>query len=113
MRTELLNGALPDRVVTTAMQKGTSTILDLSFITFQTYLPSEPSARVDGLTTIETPLRAARNFQEALSTLRNWRQQALTVVSDLGGNPEPLKLLSSLKTLRSSLVNSDNSFATW
>ena len=71
MRAELLNGALPERVVTTAMQKGTSTILDLLFIAFQTYLPSEPSARVDALTTIETPLRAAKNFQEALSTLRN------------------------------------------
>ena len=39
MRAELLNGALPERVVTTAMQKGTSTIPDLLF-TFQTYLPS-------------------------------------------------------------------------
>ena len=29
-----------------------------------------------------------------------------------GGNPEPLKLLSSLKTLISSLVSSDNAFAT-
>ena len=93
MRAELLK----DRVVTTAMQRGASTILDLLFITFQTYLPSEPSARVDGLTTIEAPLRTAKNFQEALSTLRNWRQQVLTVVTDLGGNPEPLKLLSSLK----------------
>ena len=36
----------------------------------------------------------------------------ITVVTDLGGNPEPLKLLSSLKVLTSSLVNSDNSFAT-
>ena len=108
MRAELLK----DRVVTTAMQKGTSTILDLLFIAFKTYLPSEPSARVDGLTTIEAPLRAAKNFQEALSTLRNWRQQVLTVVTDLGGNPEPLELLSSLKTLMSSWVNSDNSYAT-
>ena len=33
-------------------------------------------------------------------------------MNDLGGNPEPLKLLSSLKTLISSLMNSDNSFAT-
>ena len=112
MRAELLNGALPERVVTTAMQKGTSTVLDLLFIAFQTCLSSEPSARVDGLTTIETPLRAAKNFQEVLSTLHNWRQQVLTVVTDLGGNPEPLKLLSSLKTLISSIVNSDNSFAT-
>ena len=36
----------------------------------------------------------------------------LTVVTDSGGNPEPLKLLSSLKTLISSLVSSNNAFAT-
>ena len=112
MRAELLNGALPERVTSIAMQKGTTAILDLVFLTFQTFLPSEPSARVDGLSTIEAPLKAAKNFQEALTTLRTWRQQVLTVVTDLGGNPEPLKLLSSLKTLISSLVNSDNAFAT-
>ena len=44
MRAELLNGALPERVVTTAIQKGTSTVFDLLFVTFQTYLPSESSS---------------------------------------------------------------------
>ena len=39
VRAELLNSVLPDRVVTTAMQKGTLTVLDLLFITLQTYLP--------------------------------------------------------------------------
>ena len=112
MRAELLNNVLPERVQTTSMQKGATTVLDLLFITFQTYLPSEPSARLEGLTTVEAPLRAAKNFQEALTTLRSWRQQVLTVVNDLGGNPEPLKLLSSLRTLISSLVSSDNAFAT-
>ena len=112
MRAELLNNVLPERVQTTSMQKGATTVLDLLFITFQTYLPSEPSARVEGLNTVEAPLRAAKNFQEALTTLRSWRQQVITVVNDLGGNPEPLKLLSSLRTLTSSLVNSDNAFAT-
>ena len=34
----------------------------------------------------------AKNFNEALTTLRTWRQQILTVVTDLQGNPEPLKL---------------------
>ena len=112
MRAELLNNVLPEKVQMTSMQKGATTVLDLLFITFQTYLPSEPSARVEGLTTVEAPLRASKNFQEALTTLRSWRQQVITVVNDLGGNPEPLKLLSSLKTLISSLVSSDNAFAT-
>ena len=84
MRAELLNNVLPERVQTTSMQKGATTVLDLLFITFQTYLPSEPSARVEGLTTVEAPLRASKNFQEALTTLRSWRQQVITVVNDLG-----------------------------
>ena len=65
MRAELLNNVLPERVQTTSMQRGATTVLDLLFITFQTYLPSEPSARVEGLTTVEAPLRASKNFQEA------------------------------------------------
>ena len=67
---------------------------------------------MEGLTTVEAPLRASKTFQEALTTLRAWRQQVITVVNDLGGNPEPLKLLSSLRTLISSPVSSDNAFAT-
>ena len=35
----------------------------------------------------------------------------MTVVNDLGGNPEPLKLLSSLRSLISSLVAGDTAFA--
>ena len=46
VRAELLNSVLPDRVVSSAMQEETLTVLGLLFITLQTYLPSEPSARV-------------------------------------------------------------------
>ena len=82
-----------------AMQKGALKVHELLFLTFQAFLPSEPSARVDGLNTVETPLKAARNFAEALTTLRTWRQQVVTVVTDLKANPEPLKLFNSLKIL--------------
>ena len=92
-------------------RKGANTVADLLYLTFQTFLPSEPSARVEGLATIEAPVKPARTFGEALSFLRSWRQQVLTVVQDLGGNPEPLKLLSTLRTLISSLVASDTAFA--
>ena len=68
---------------------------DLLYLTFQVFLPSEPSARVEGLATIEAPVKNARTFVEALSFLRSWHQQVLTVANDLGGNPEPLKLLST------------------
>ena len=112
MRAELLNNVLPEKVQSTTMQKGAANILDLIFIIFQTYLPSEASARVEGLTAVEAQLRAAKSFQETLTTLKSWRQQVITVVNDLGGNPEPLKLLSSLRILVSSLVSSDSQFAT-
>ena len=112
MRAELLTQVLPGKVTSLATQKGTTTVLDLLFMTFQTSLPSEPSARVDGLATIEAPLKPARTFSDALTTLRTWRQQVLTVVTDLGGNPEPLQLFTSLKTLISSLISSDTAFST-
>ena len=94
-----------------AMQKGALKVHELLFLTFQTFLPSEPSARVDGLNTVESPLKAAKNFAEALSTLRTWRQQVVTVVTDLKANPEPLKLFNSLRILISNLTSSDNAFA--
>ena len=78
MRAELLNNVLPERVQTASMENGATTVLDLLFITFQTYLPSEPSARVEGLTTVEAPLKASKNFQEALTTLRSWRQHPVS-----------------------------------
>ena len=111
MRADLVNTCLPDRVQSLAIQKQATTVADLLFLTFVTYLPPEPSARVDGLTDIEAPVQPARAFAEALSFLRTWRQKILTVVNDLGGSPEPLKLLSSLRSLISSLVAGDTVFA--
>ena len=71
MRAELLNNVLPERVQTTSMKKGAATALDLLFITFQTYLPSEPSARVEGLTTVEAHLEH-RKFSN-----RHWQHWGL------------------------------------
>ena len=110
MRAELLNNALPDRVSSLAVQKSASIVADILFLILQTHLPSEPAAQVDGLSSIEAAVRPACAFSEALSFLRSWRQ-ILTVVHDLKGNPEPLKLLNSLKTLTSSLIAGDTAFA--
>ena len=112
MRAELINSVLPEKVTSMAMQKGALKVPELLFLAFQTFLPSEPSARVDGLNTVESPLKAAKNFAEALSTLRTWRQQVVTVVTDLKANPEPLKLFNSLRILISNITSSDNAFAT-
>ena len=119
MRAELINSVLPEKVTSmakvtsVAMEKGALKAPELIFLTFQAFLPSELSARVDGLNTIETCLKAAaRNFAEALTTLRTWRQQVVTVVTDLKANAEPLKLFSSLKILISNLTSSDSAFAT-
>ena len=53
MRGDLINTCLPDKVQSLALQKAAVTVADLLYLTFQTYLPSEPSARVDGLADIE------------------------------------------------------------
>ena len=66
MRADLINTCLPDKVQSLALQKAAVTVADLLYLTFQTYLPSEPSARVDGLADIEAPVRPARTFAEAL-----------------------------------------------
>ena len=73
------------------------------------YLHSEPAARVDGLASIE--VKPARTLAETLQFLRPWRQQIITVVMDLKGSPESLWLLSSLRTLISSLASNDTRFA--
>ena len=61
MRADLINQCLPvsvpERVQSLAIQKSATTVADLLYITFQTFLPSEPSARVDGLADIEAPVR--------------------------------------------------------
>ena len=111
MRADLINQCLPERVQSLAIQKSATTVADLLYITFQTFLPSEPSARVDGLADIEAPVRPSRTFAEALSFLRSSRQKIMTVVNDLGGNPEPLKLFGSLRNLTSSLVAGNAAFA--
>ena len=75
MRADLIKQCLPERVQSLAIQKSATTVADLLYITFQTFLPSEPSARVDGLADIEAPVRPSRTFAEALSFLRSWRQK--------------------------------------
>ena len=108
MRSDLCNHCVPEKIQSLAVQKGAHTVSDLLYLTFPiAYLPSEPIARVEGLATIEAPVKPSRTFGEALSFLRSWRQQVITVVHDLGGNPEPLKLFGTLRTLISSLVSSD------
>ena len=111
MRSDLCNHCLPEKIQALAVQKGAHTFSDLLHVTFQSYLPSEPIARVEGLATIEAPVKPSRTFGEALSFLRSWRQQVITMAHDLGGSPEPLKLFQTLRALISSLASSDNAFA--
>ena len=111
VRADLCNLCLPEKVQCLAIQKSATTVADLLYLAFLTFLPSEPSARVDGLAEIEAAVKPSRTFAEALAFLRAWRQKIVTAVNDLSGNPEPLKLLGSLRSLISSLVASDTVFA--
>ena len=110
MRSALCNHCLPHKIQSLTIQKGARLTQSQLCLTFQSFLPSEPIARVEGLATIEAPVKPSRTFSEEVSFLRSWRQQVLTVVHDLGGNPEPLKLYRTSWTLISSLVASDNGF---
>ena len=48
MRAELRNSRLPEKLQPLALQQNAVTVPDLFYLTFQTCLPSEPAARVDG-----------------------------------------------------------------
>ena len=69
MRSDLRKHGIPDKIQSLAIQKGTNTMADLLYLIFQACLPSEPSARVEGLAPIEAPVKPARTFGEA----RSWR----------------------------------------
>ena len=60
MQSDLCNHCLPDKIQSLAIQKGANTVADLLYLTFQSYLPSEPVARIEGL----EPLRPLSNLQE-------------------------------------------------
>ena len=55
MRSDLCNHCLPEKIQSLATQEGANTVADLLYLAFQAYLHSEPSARVEGLATIEAP----------------------------------------------------------
>ena len=61
---------------------------DLLYLTFQAFLISEPSSRLEGLAMIDAPVKRARTFGAALSLLQSWRQ-LFTVVNDLGVTLNP------------------------
>ena len=110
MTAELLN-ALPSGTVSQVLLEGKVSVMDLLFATFQTLLPSEPRAFRRAIAQVETPLPTAATYSQALTTLRAWKQDILTVVLDMGADPEPATLLSSLRSLLSHLIRRDSLFA--
>ena len=86
MRSDLCNHCLPEKIQSLAVQKGAHTVSDLLYLTFQSYLPSEPIARVEGLATIEAPVKPSRTFWRSsvlftfmattgdYSSARSWRK---------------------------------------
>eukprot|EP00971_Amphidinium_carterae_P231491 4594185-Amphidinium_carterae.1 len=71
IRSELLtNKILPEDFIQMMVgSKRGSTLSEILEPLFQRCLPSEPTARVDALTLLETPLKTAKSFVEALRTL--------------------------------------------
>eukprot|EP00971_Amphidinium_carterae_P193625 3841870-Amphidinium_carterae.1 len=80
IKSELLTGkVLPDEFVEHAAIVKVHTLAESLEVLFQRYLPSEPTARVDALVQIETHLRPAKSFAEALRTLRLWKEQLIVL----------------------------------
>eukprot|EP00971_Amphidinium_carterae_P292081 5798433-Amphidinium_carterae.1 len=105
IKAELLsNKILPEAFVNFVVAERASTVEDRLTLLLQRYLPSEPTARVDSLASIETPLKPAKTFQEALTQLRKWKDQLLIVTETLQGRPDIYRLYMALQPLMSSLM---------
>eukprot|EP00971_Amphidinium_carterae_P183960 3652035-Amphidinium_carterae.2 len=60
-KSELLTQkVLPDKFVQYALSRKAGTLADILELLFQRYMPSEPTARIDALTTLEIPLKSAK-----------------------------------------------------
>ena len=92
---------LARKVHSLAIQKGANTVADLLYLTFQSFLPSEPMARVEGLATIEAPVKPSRAFSEAQAlqhfTYTYFITGSLRQRSRNGGQPDPSQI--GIKTL--------------
>eukprot|EP00971_Amphidinium_carterae_P032539 640725-Amphidinium_carterae.1 len=112
IRSELLtNKILPEDFINMMVgSKRGSTLSEILELLFQRYLPSEPTARVDALTQLETPLKTAKSFVEALRLLRAWKDQLVMAVRTLKARPDILRMFNTIQPLLSSL-NHDTIFA--
>eukprot|EP00971_Amphidinium_carterae_P100941 1997052-Amphidinium_carterae.2 len=93
IKSELLTGKiLPDKFVVYIAATKAGTLAKILEVLFQKYLPSEPTAQEDALTLIETPLKTAKSFTEALRTLRVWKEQLIITIQTLHGRLDTLRL---------------------
>eukprot|EP00971_Amphidinium_carterae_P276411 5485023-Amphidinium_carterae.1 len=105
IKAELLSDkVLPDTFVNFVVAKRASTVEDILTLLLQRYLPSEPTARVDALASVETHLKPAKTSQEALTQRRKWKDQLLIVTETLQGRPDIYRLYMALQPLLSSLM---------
>eukprot|EP00971_Amphidinium_carterae_P204654 4061352-Amphidinium_carterae.1 len=106
IRSELITTkVLPDDFVQYALAKRVSTVAEILELLFQRYLPSEPSARIDALTILETPLRPAKSFQEALRSFRTWKELLVVSIQSLHAQPDMLRLYHTIQPLLGSLFH--------
>eukprot|EP00971_Amphidinium_carterae_P305480 6070692-Amphidinium_carterae.1 len=78
IKAELLTTrVLPEEFMNYVLAKRVGTLAEILELFFQLHWLSEPTARIDALTILETPLKTAKSFQEALRLLRAWKYQLL------------------------------------
>eukprot|EP00971_Amphidinium_carterae_P332329 6466439-Amphidinium_carterae.1 len=112
MKSELLTTKiLPEDFITYLVgSKRGGAIAEILELLFQKYLPSEPTARVDALTLLEVPLKAAKSFTEGLHLLRTWKEQLVITIRSLHGRPDTYRMFLTIQPLLQSLTQ-DASFA--
>eukprot|EP00971_Amphidinium_carterae_P084958 1681164-Amphidinium_carterae.1 len=111
IRSDLLKGdTCPKLVKQESVLQNAFTVVQVLTIIFRQYMPSENASVISGLATVETPLKNARTFREALLSLRKWSQNLRICIHDIGAKPEPYRLYVALGDFCQDLTKQDPMF---
>ena len=109
MRSELLD-ALPRHYKTACVLENALDVRAILLIVMKLALPSAEQCRLQGLDAVEAPLKPARNYTQALNSLRRWHHSLQVAIIQLRAQPDAMRLMQALSPLCSDLVRGDASF---
>jgi len=110
LRAELMK-VLPSTITREASLRGVVNCIDVLTIAMQLLLPSEAHVRVSTLDGLETPMKPARTFTDALTALRTWHYKYRVAHETFKTSPEPRRAWMAIRSLVSNLTGAAADFA--